>query len=197
MWHFMAFATLGFLIGQLAGMTASSVTSTLLGLLFAFGGGTASIVARTDALRQRVANRELTKESVAVDLAQAMDAVAERANQILAKAKRGEIASDEAYRVERDLGRVPAFTISKAESWKAGDAVVVFGHANGIPKMMPAARSSSSTLALTWTARPAPRSGRSRPRDRSRSCSTTRRRRVREVPGRPCSRQAHPGCARS
>jgi len=130
MWYFMAFATLGFLIGQLAGMTASSVTSTLLGLLFAFGGGTASIVAQTDALRQRVANRELTKESVAVDLAQAMDAVAERAN-------RGEIASDEAYRVERDLGRVPAFTISKAESWKAGDAVVVFGHANGIPKMMP------------------------------------------------------------
>ena len=41
MWTFVAFAALGFLIGNLAGLSATSVTTSLLGLLFAFGGGSA------------------------------------------------------------------------------------------------------------------------------------------------------------
>jgi len=41
MWIIIAFLSLGFLVGNLAGLTAETVTSTLLGLLFAFAGGSA------------------------------------------------------------------------------------------------------------------------------------------------------------
>lgn len=40
-WILFAFLSLGFLIGNLVGLTAESVTSTILALLFAFGGGSA------------------------------------------------------------------------------------------------------------------------------------------------------------
>ena len=41
MWTIVAFAALGFLIGNTVGLTASSVASSLISLLFAFGGGSA------------------------------------------------------------------------------------------------------------------------------------------------------------
>ena len=41
MWTILAFIALGFLIGNLVGLTATSVTGAVLGLLFAFGGGSA------------------------------------------------------------------------------------------------------------------------------------------------------------
>jgi hypothetical protein len=39
--HILAFSALGFLIGNLVGLTAESVVSAILPLLFAFGGGSA------------------------------------------------------------------------------------------------------------------------------------------------------------
>jgi hypothetical protein len=41
MWPIAGFAVLGFLVGNLVGLTAESVTGTAVGLLFAFGGGSA------------------------------------------------------------------------------------------------------------------------------------------------------------
>ncbi len=41
MWEFVAFIALGFLIGQLVGLSSASVTTSILGFLFAFGGGSA------------------------------------------------------------------------------------------------------------------------------------------------------------
>lgn len=41
MWTIAAFLALGFLIGNLAGLTSESITNTLMGLLFAFAGGSA------------------------------------------------------------------------------------------------------------------------------------------------------------
>jgi hypothetical protein len=40
-WLVAAYSALGFLVGNLAGLSAAKVTTSLLGLLFAFGGGTA------------------------------------------------------------------------------------------------------------------------------------------------------------
>jgi hypothetical protein len=41
MWFGLAFVALGFLAGQLVALSASSLATSLLGLLFAFGGGSA------------------------------------------------------------------------------------------------------------------------------------------------------------
>jgi hypothetical protein len=41
MWLVAAFLTLGFLVGNLAGLSSAAITNTIIGLLFAFGGGSA------------------------------------------------------------------------------------------------------------------------------------------------------------
>jgi hypothetical protein len=41
MWYALAFVALGFLVGQLVSLSAASLAKSLLGLLFAFGGGSA------------------------------------------------------------------------------------------------------------------------------------------------------------
>jgi len=43
MWMILGFGALGFLVGNLAGISSAQIVKTLLGMLFAFGGG--SIIA--------------------------------------------------------------------------------------------------------------------------------------------------------
>lgn len=54
MWTILAFIALGFLIGNLIGLTAESVTSSVLALLFAFGGGSAIAFIQKLNIQERV-----------------------------------------------------------------------------------------------------------------------------------------------
>lgn len=56
----LAFITLGFLIGNLVGMTSASVVSTLIPLLFVFGGGSAV------AFLQKLDNEKQLRASIAI-----------------------------------------------------------------------------------------------------------------------------------
>lgn len=57
MWIILAFLFLGFLIGNLVGLTAASVTGSLIALLFAFGGGSAiAFVHRLNASSRKLAS---------------------------------------------------------------------------------------------------------------------------------------------
>ncbi len=54
MWLFLGFCSLGFLIGHLVGFSASEISSSVAGLLFAFGGGSAiAFVQKLDAGQQK------------------------------------------------------------------------------------------------------------------------------------------------
>ena len=60
MWIVLGFLGLGFLIGNIVGMTAESVVTSLLGLLFAFAGGSVlSLMHKLD-----VADRKLTGQAI-------------------------------------------------------------------------------------------------------------------------------------
>jgi len=62
---FVAFAALGFLIGNLVGLTSESVVSALMPLLFAFGGGTAvGFMPKLDPTAQRAASIAITALSL-------------------------------------------------------------------------------------------------------------------------------------
>ncbi len=66
MWNIIAFAALGFLVGNLAGLTASSVTTSLLSLLFAFGGGSViAVIQKLDQEHRRLAAQAICALSVA------------------------------------------------------------------------------------------------------------------------------------
>jgi hypothetical protein len=60
MWLILAFASLGFLIGNLVGMTASSVVVPIAGLLFAFVGGSAiGFLHKVDAHTRTLASKAI------------------------------------------------------------------------------------------------------------------------------------------
>jgi hypothetical protein len=62
---FLAFAALGFLIGNLVGLTSESVVSALMPLLFAFGGGTAvGFIPKLDAKARTAASVAITALSL-------------------------------------------------------------------------------------------------------------------------------------
>ena len=57
MWIVLAYTSLGFVIGNLVGLSAESVTSSILALLFAFGGGSAiAFVQKLDAASRKIAS---------------------------------------------------------------------------------------------------------------------------------------------
>lgn len=65
MWTLLAFLFLGFLVGNLAGITAESVTSSLLALLFAFGGGSAiAFVHKLDSAKRKLASQAVVVLSI-------------------------------------------------------------------------------------------------------------------------------------
>ncbi len=60
MWIFLAFTSLGYLVGNLVGLTAASVTGTLISLLFAFSGGSAiAFMHKIDADARTRANKAI------------------------------------------------------------------------------------------------------------------------------------------
>jgi hypothetical protein len=66
MWILIAFGALGFLIGNIAGLTASSVSTSLLSLLFAFGGGSViAFIHKLDQEHRRLAAQAIFALSVA------------------------------------------------------------------------------------------------------------------------------------
>ena len=66
MWVGIAFSCLGFLIGNLIGFTAESVTSSVLALLFAFGGGSAiSFMQKLDTQDRATAGKAIVALSLA------------------------------------------------------------------------------------------------------------------------------------
>lgn len=66
MLYSLAFIALGFLIGNLVGMTSASVVSALIPLLFAFGGGSAvAFLQKLDNLAQRRASIAIVCLSIA------------------------------------------------------------------------------------------------------------------------------------
>jgi len=66
MWITLGFLALGFLIGNLVGMTATSVVTSLLGLLFAFAGGSViTVMHRLNAVDRNVAGKALAALSLA------------------------------------------------------------------------------------------------------------------------------------
>lgn len=66
MWILIAFGALGFLIGNIAGMTASSVSTSLLSLLFAFGGGSViALIQKLDKEHRKLAAQAIFALSVA------------------------------------------------------------------------------------------------------------------------------------
>ncbi len=65
MWTILAFLFLGLLIGILTGMTAESVTSTLMALLFTFGGGSAiAFVHKLDNKGRKLASQAIVVLSI-------------------------------------------------------------------------------------------------------------------------------------
>lgn len=67
MWTIFAFIALGFLVGNLIGLTAESVTSAVLGLLFAFGGGSAiAFIRKLDPTERVLASKATLALSLSV-----------------------------------------------------------------------------------------------------------------------------------
>jgi hypothetical protein len=66
MWIVLSFLALGFLIGNIVGMTAQSVVTSLLGLLFAFAGGSVlTFIHKLDAGERRLAGQAVLALSLA------------------------------------------------------------------------------------------------------------------------------------